>query len=59
MIWVIIFLILWTSAGIWYFIANLGNKDGSEPWWAWLLMPPVLILASLIGFILKYVYPRS
>lgn len=61
MIWVFLFLILWILAGIWYFITNLGSAKtgGTGPWYEWPLMLPLFPIGLIIGFILKYVYPRS
>lgn len=50
MIW--IFLLVWTIASIWYFIANLGNKNKKSrfPKCEYVFGLPVWIIAIIFGF---------
>lgn len=47
---VIGFLILWVAGGLWYFLANMGYKNKPEPWWAKVLMAPLLPIAAIMGY---------
>ena len=49
MIQFIMFIVVWTILSIWYFISRLGDKNKPEPWYAVMLMPPVLLIAAIIG----------
>jgi hypothetical protein len=46
--------LVWFGMGTWYFLHNLGDKYGKEPWYAWPLMLPVLPVAYLIGWITHF-----
>lgn len=51
MIW--IFLLVWTIASVWYFIANLGNKNKKSrfPKCEYVFGLPVWIIAFIFGFL--------
>ena len=54
MIWIILFIAIWTVSSVWYMFANLGNKHGkSSPWYSWVLGTPALIIATIIGKLYK------
>lgn len=48
---IILFIALWTLAAVIYFFLNLGKKNKPDPWWAWLLAPPMLFVAFTVGTI--------
>ena len=53
MIWAIAiigFLVLWTVAAIWYFIANLGNKGAGQKLWEKILLAPIFVVVLIAEF---------
>jgi cytochrome bd-type quinol oxidase subunit 1 len=42
---------IWFALGMWYLSRNLGNKYGKEPWYAGLLLLPVLPIAVAFGWV--------
>jgi hypothetical protein len=43
-------VLLWTIAGVAYFVINIGNKTKQEPWYGKVLMLPVIPLAYVLGW---------
>ena len=58
MIWyIVVFLIVWTIASVWYFIANMGCakiQGHREPWWSWFFAPPAICIAFVVGIYGKW-----
>ena len=49
-------VILWTIGGFIWFLNNMGNKNGPEPWYAIILLIPVIVIGVpcvFIGFMLE------
>ena len=44
-------ILLWTIAGSWYLLAGLGDKHRYDPWWAYPLTLPALLLCGFVGLI--------
>lgn len=48
-LWACAALLVWTVAGIWWFIANIGNKHGGpDPWWVYVLSAPLMLLIYIV-----------
>ncbi len=47
-------LLIWTVAGCTYFVRNLGYKQFAEPWYVKFLMPPVMVLALILGQVFRF-----
>jgi hypothetical protein len=54
MIWLIL-VFVWTIASVWYFIANLGNKNKKPrfPKCEYVFGLPVIIIAEIFNFLQK------
>lgn len=50
---ILLFLILWTVAGIWRFFISLNElgKIGNDPdpWYEWVIAAPILLIAWIVG----------
>lgn len=44
-------ILFWTILSITWFLRNMGNKFREDKWYDYLLSPPVLIIAYMIGAI--------
>lgn len=44
-------IIIWTILSITWFLQGMGNKFGEDKWYDYLLSPPVMIIAYMIGAI--------
>ena len=53
MLYILLFVAGWTVLSVWYFIANLGNKNEPEHWYDGLILFPALVIAIIIGMIVK------
>jgi len=53
--WIVTIWIIWSIAGIYVVIKNLGNKYGKTKWWENILMPAALPYAFLLGIILVWI----
>lgn len=46
-----IFLCVWTVCSIWWFIINMGNKQGKDDLWDYMLSPPIIVIVHTMVFI--------
>lgn len=53
MIYVLMFVAVWTVVSIWWFTHNLGNKYMKDRWYDKILATPVVIIAYIVGWCLS------
>jgi hypothetical protein len=50
-LWILLFLVIWTVGSIAYFVSRLGETGhGKDPWYVWAFGAPVLLIAVICGW---------
>jgi len=59
-VWIIVGLMLWTIASVWYFLSHLGDKHNQDkdPWYMWVLGSPMLLIAVVVGLTTRFTRKR-
>jgi len=52
---VLVSIILYTVISIWYFLKHLGDKNKPEPWYAIVVLFPVLVIAYTYSVTAKFI----
>jgi hypothetical protein len=47
---IVVFLIVWTFSGIFWFLMNLGNKTGPGHWYDYVFSPPVFAIIHVMNW---------
>lgn len=50
-LYIILFLVVWTIGGLWWFLTHMGDKFRKEVWWEQILMAPVIPIACIVGWL--------